>query len=369
MSLKPVRVGVIGCGNIFGAYATVTKTFPILELVAVADIVRERAEAKAEEYDIPQVMTPDELLADPNIDFVLNLTIPAVHGEIALKAVEAGKHVYNEKPFAPTREEGLEILAKAGEKGLLVGGAPDTFLGAGLQTCRKVIDDDWIGEPVAATAFCASHGHERWHPDPEFFYKPGAGPMFDMGPYYITALVSLVGPVKNVASHVRATFPERVIRSEPKRGEKIQVETPTHLTGTMEFESGAIATVLTSFDIWAHTWKPIEIHGTTGSMIVPDPNTFGGEILVKRDGAEEWASVPHSHGYPDQNRSIGLADMAYALRTGRKHRASGELTYHVLDVMHAFLDSASEKRHIEVTSTVERPAPMPMNLLQGELDT
>ena len=367
MSVEPVRVGVIGCGNISSVYLDVARKFPILDVVGVADIVRERAEQKAAQHGVPNVWEPDELLARDDVDVVLNLTIPAVHGEIALKAVEAGKHVYNEKPLCPTREEARELLAKAGERGLLVGCAPDTFLGAGLQTCRKLIDDDWIGEPVAATAFVGSHGHERWHPDPEFYYKAGGGPMFDMGPYYVTALVSLIGPVRSVASYARETFAERTIASEPKRGQVFEVETPTHITGAMEFESGAIATVIASFDVWAHSWRNIEIYGSTGSMIVPDPNTFGGDIMVRRAGAEDWTTVPHTHGYADQNRSIGLADMAVAIRNGGSHRASGELAYHVVDVMHAFLDSSRDRRHAEVESSVERPAPLAMHLPTGEV--
>jgi len=365
--MQPVNVGIVGCGNISEAYLKVSKTFPILNVVGCADIIPERARAKAEAHGI-RAMSVEELLADPEIEIVLNLTIPAAHGQIGLAALEAGKSVYNEKPLATRREDARRMLRLAEEKGLLVGCAPDTFLGAGLQTCRKVIDDGAIGEPVAATALWAGHGHERWHPDPGFFYKPGAGPMFDMGPYYVTALVTLIGPVARVSGSARITFPERTIASQPKAGQKIKVETPTHITGTLEFANGAIATVLTSFDIWAHTLPGIEIHGTTGSLRAPDPNTFGGRISVRAAGGQEWTDVPFTHGYAEQSRSIGLADMSYALRAGRRPRASGRLAYHVLDIMQGFLDAASERRHITLSSQVERPAPLPTGLAPGMLD-
>ena len=366
--MKPVNVGIVGCGNISEVYLKVAKTFPILNVVAVADIIPERAKAKAEAHGIPKVLSTEHLIADPDIDIVVNLTIPKTHGEIGIAALEAGKSVYNEKPLAPTRQEAQEMFRIAEEKGLFIGGAPDTFLGAGIQTCRKLIDDGWVGEPVAATAFWGGHGHERWHPDPEFFYKPGGGPMFDMGPYYLTALVTLVGPVKTVASSARITFSERTITSQAKFGQTIKVETPTHITGTLEFANGAIGTMLTSFDVWAHTLPHIELHGTTGSLRVPDPNQFGGPVFVRRAGAQDWTQVPHTHGYAEQNRSIGVADMAYAIRTGRKHRANGALTYHVLDIMHAFLDSSRERKHVDLASTCERPKPLPMDLMPGSLD-
>jgi len=364
--VKPVGIGVVGCGNISEVYLKVARNFGILKLVAVADAIPERAQAKAEAHGLSACSVKD-LLANPEVEIVLNLTVPAAHAEIGMAALEAGKCVYNEKPLATRREDAQAMLALADRKGLLVGGAPDTFMGAGLQTCRKIIDDGWIGEPVAATAFFMGHGAERWHPDPGFFYKPGAGPMFDMGPYYLTALVSLIGPVKSVCSAARASFQERVIGSQPKAGQIIKVETPTHIAGSMEFQSGAIATVVTSFDVWAHSLPNIEIYGTTGSLRVPDPNTFGGQVFVRRFDAKEWVEVPYSHGYSEQNRSIGLADMACALRTGRSFRPNGRLTYHVLDTMHAFLDSARERRHVDLTSTCDRPAALPMNLSPGSL--
>lgn len=367
--MKRVKVGIVGCGNISDIYLkNCTQTFDILEVVACADLIMERAQAKAEQYNIPKACTVEELLADPEIEIVVNLTIPKAHAEVCLAALNAGKNVYVEKPLAVTREDGQKILQTAKEKGLLVGGAPDTFLGAGIQTCRKIIDDGWIGQPVAATAFMMCHGHESWHPDPEFYYKVGGGPMFDMGPYYLTALISLMGPIKRVTGSAQITFPERVITSQPKYGTKITVDVPTHVAGILDFETGAVGTIITSFDVWASQLPRIEIYGSLGTLSVPDPNTFGGPVFIKKAGDKEWKEMPLSHGYAENSRGIGVADMAYALRTGRSHRANGELTYHVLDVMHAFHDASKEGKHIVVQSTCQRPAALPVGLNPGQLD-
>ncbi|HXI17430.1 MAG TPA: Gfo/Idh/MocA family oxidoreductase, partial [Chloroflexota bacterium] len=255
-----VKVGIIGCGVISGIYLKNLPAFELVDVVACADLVLERAQARAQEFGIVKACLPDELLADPEVNLVVNLTIPKAHALVALAAVDAGKSVYNEKPLAVQREEGEELLRRAKARGVLVGGAPDTFLGGGIQTCRKLIDDGAIGEPVAATAFMAGHGHEHWHPDPAFYYQPGGGPMFDMGPYYLTALISLIGPVRRVAGSARVTFPERIITSKPKAGETIRVETPTHVAGTLDFASGAVGTVITSFDVWAHSLPRVEIY-------------------------------------------------------------------------------------------------------------
>lgn len=366
--MKPVKIGIIGCGAISGVYFEAGKTFEILDIIACADIIPERAKAKAEQYQIPRACTPEELLADPEIEIVVNLTIPKAHFEVSLAALEAGKSVYSEKPLAVTREEGQRLLDTARERGLLLGCAPDTFMGGGLQTCRKLIDDGWIGEPVAAVAFMMSHGHESWHPDPEFYYQVGGGPMFDMGPYYLTALIHLIGPVRRVTGSARITFPERTITSQPKYGKKIRVETPTHVAGVMDFANGAVGTIITTFDVWAAQLPRIEIYGTEGSLSAPDPNGFGGPVAIRRAGADEWTSMPLTHGYTRQSRGLGIADMAYALRTGRRHRANGEMAYHVLDIMQAFLDASCEGKHIELTSTCERPTPLPMGLREGQLD-
>ncbi|MBM7582516.1 putative dehydrogenase [Caldicoprobacter guelmensis] len=367
--MRKVKVGIVGCGNISGIYLkNCSQRFEILEVVACADLVLERAQARAKEFDIPKVCSVEELLADPEIDIVVNLTVPKAHAQICIAALEAGKNVYVEKPLAITREEGKKILDIAKAKGLLVGCAPDTFLGAGLQTCRKLIDDGWIGEPVAATAFMVCHGHESWHPDPEFYYQVGGGPMFDMGPYYLTALISLIGPIRRVTASARITFPERTITSQPKYGTKIKVETPTHIAGIMDFENGAVGTIITSFDIWNANLPRIEIYGSEGTLSVPDPNTFGGPVLVRRQGASEWKEIPLTHGYADNSRGIGVADMAYALLTGRPHRANGEMAYHVLDVMQGFLDASERGSHYLVHSSCSRPAPLPLGLSNGVLD-
>jgi Predicted dehydrogenases and related proteins len=231
-----------------------------------------------------------------------------------------------------------------------------------------LIDDGAIGQPVAAVAFMVNHGPEHWHPDPDFYYQIGAGPMFDMGPYYLTALVNLIGPVRRVTGSARITTPERTITSAPKFGTTIRVNTPTHVAGLLDFASGAVGTIITSFDVWGSTLPRIEIYGTEGTLSVPDPNTFGGPVRLNRAGSREWEDVPLTHGYAENSRGIGLADMAAAIRSGRPHRANGALAYHVLDLMHAFHDASDQGRHIEVESTCERPAPLPVGLATGEVD-
>jgi predicted dehydrogenase len=367
MPVSRAKVGLVGCGNISEIYLQNCKQFRALELVACADLIAERAKAKAQAHEL-LALSVEEILADPEIEIVLNLTIPKAHAEVAFMALEAGKSVYNEKPLAISREDGRRMLALAQARGLRVGSAPDTFLGAGVQTCRKLIDDGWIGEPVAATASMTCHGHESWHPDPEFYYKVGGGPMFDMGPYYLTALINLLGPVRRVTGSARITFAERLITSEPKRGTLIQVDVPTHVAGVLDFSSGAVAMIVTSFDVWHAELPRIEIYGTEGSLSVPDPNTFGGPVRLRRAGTEEWSEMPLTHGYAANSRGLGVADMASGLRSGRPHRASGEVAYHVLDVMHAFHEASREGRHVELESTCSRPAPLPMGLAEFELD-
>ena len=367
MARKAVKVGIIGCGAISAAYLKNGKGFHDIEIVAVADLDMKRAKERAAEFEIKKACTVKQLLADKKIEIVINLTIPKAHASVAMQALEAGKSVYNEKPLAVERKEAAEMLALAKKKGLLVGGAPDTFLGGGHQTCRKLIDDGWIGEPIAANAFMMSHGHESWHPDPEFYYEKGGGPMFDMGPYYLTALVNMIGPVEKVSGCTRITFPERTITSEKKYGKVIAVETPTHVTGLMEFKNGAVGQITTSFDVWGARLPNIEVYGTEGSLSVPDPNGFGGKVFYKR-GREEWLEVPLTHGYAENSRSLGVAYMAHALQNGRPHRASGELTSHVLDLMHAFHDAAEAGKSVKLQTTCEKPAPLPLGLSAGEVE-
>ena len=368
MEVAPVKVGVIGCGNIAPAYLRQCPLFEILEVAAVADVLPERAEARAEEFKVPQVCTPEELLADPEIELVINLTVPQAHYEVSLAAIAAGKSVWSEKPIALERAQARKLLDESAERGVLVGCAPDTFLGGAHQTCIKLISDGVIGAPVGASAFMMGRGPESWHPNPYIFYQRGAGPMFDMGPYYLTALIAMLGPVWRVTGATRISFPERVIGSEPHKGKKIQVEVPTHVTGILDFASGAIGTLTTSFDVWAHELPNIEIYGSEGTLSVPDPNGPGGTPRLWTPKTGKWTEVPLTHGYAEVSRSTGVADMAYALRHGRDHRASGLLAYHVLDLMQAFHDASNEDRHIEMESTCERPAPLPVGLKAGTLD-
>jgi predicted dehydrogenase len=282
--------------------------------------------------------------------------------------LKAGKSVYNEKPLATTREDAKALLKLAAQKKLRVGCAPDTFLGGGLQTCRKLIDDGWIGKPVAASGFMQHHGPEEWHPNPEFFYEAGGGPMFDLGPYYLTALTSILGPVERVCGSVRASFPERTITSAQRYGEKIPVKIPTHIAGVLDFVSGVIGTLTTSFDVWSHNLPFLEIYGSEGTLSLPDPNTFGGPVMLRRAGIKEWSEIPFTHGYVENSRGIGLADMVAATRSKRRHRASAEMAYHVLDIMHAIHDASAQGKYIRLKSTMNRPEPLPLGLLAGRVE-
>lgn len=355
---RKTSIGIIGCGNISTAYLRAARLFDILQVVACADIDMERARKQAEQFDVPHVYTVEELLADPSIEIVVNLTVPNVHAEVALKAIAVGKAVYGEKPLATRREDGKAILETAHVQNVRVGNAPDTFLGGGFQTCIQLINDGEIGMPVAATAFKLNHGMEAWHPDPYFFYQPGAGPMLDVGPYYLTALIAMMGPIRRVTAATQTTFPERTVTSEPHAGTKIPVNTPTHITGIMEFASGAVGTIITSFDVWHHRLPFIEIYGTEGTLSTPDPNRFDGPVYIRRAKDEAWREVPLTHGFISNSRGLGVADMAYAMHSGRLHRANGAMAYHVLDCMESFMQSATEGRHVTLTSTCTRPEPM-----------
>lgn len=361
-----MKVGIIGCGNISQAYFDGSRIFNMLEIVACADVNPAAAKAKAEQNKV-RAMTVDELMADREIGLVINLTIPQAHAEVTLRALEAGKHVHGEKPLAVTREEGQAIIRKAREKGLRVGSAPDTFLGGGLQTCRKLIDEGALGRPVAGTAFMMGHGPEGWHPNPAFFYRKGAGPMFDMGPYYVTALVHLLGPVRRVTALTKASFSERVAGCAELKGIKITVEVPTHYSGTLEFHNGTVITMVMSFDVWEHGHSPIEIYGSEGSLKVPDPNTFDGPVSLHQAGKPGWKECSLTHGYKDNMRSIGAADLIEAIREDRPHRCSLELAYHALDVMHSFEESSLAGRAVELASTCAQPAALSVGLKHGQL--
>ncbi len=351
---KRMNVGIIGCGNISRAYVTGCRLFDAIELTSCADLRMEAAEAMAKECDL-KAMTVEELLASPDLDIIINLTIPAVHAEVTNRILESGKHAYSEKPLGLTVAEGRTILETAAKKNLRVGCAPDTFLGAGLQTCRKLIDDGSIGKVIGGTAMMLGAGPEGWHPNPGFFYKVGGGPMFDMGPYYITALIHLLGPVKSVSAVTLKSSETRIATSEARNGEVLPVEVSTHYTGNLAFKSGPVITMVISFDVQAHHHKPIEIYGTEGSLTVPDPNSFGGPVELSRKGSGTWESQTLTHPYESNSRGAGVADMAEAIIKGVPHRCSGQLAFHVLEVMETFEVSSREGRTIELSGIGNQP--------------
>ncbi|MCB1501126.1 MAG: Gfo/Idh/MocA family oxidoreductase [Bauldia sp.] len=362
-----VGIGIIGCGNISAAYLKASRAFPILDVRAVADIDLAAAAARGAEFGIPAT-TVDSLLADPAIEIVVNLTVPLVHVAVGLQAIAAGKHVHSEKPLGIDTAEARTLLAAAEAKGVRVGSAPDTFLGGAHQTCRRLIDEGAIGQPLAGTAFFMCPGHERWHPNPGFYYLRGGGPVLDMAPYYVTDLVNLLGPVARVAAITSRARETRTITSQPLAGTVIPVEVATHAAATLQFVSGPVVTMVMSFDVARHRHRPIELYGSEGAMAVPDPNWFGGQIEIGT-ATGDWRGVITEHAYANGNfRIIGVADMAHAIRKGRPHRASGALAFHVLEVMEAVQRSSDEGRHIAIESRPERPAMLPADLAPGELD-
>ena len=364
--MDKLGIGIVGLGNISAAYLKASKDFPILDIRAVADMNPAAAKARADEFGLKAVGV-DELFADPSIDIILNLTIPKAHVEVGLRAIEAGKHVYSEKPLGIEFSEGQKLVAAAKAKGLRVGSAPDTFLGGSHQTARRIVDDGMLGQMVGGTAYFMCPGHERWHPNPAFYYEVGGGPMLDMGPYYITDLVNLLGPVAKVSGMGSMLRDTRTITSKERNGEIIPVHVPTHVSGMLMFVSGAVVQITMSFDVAAHKHVPLEIYGTEGSLVVPDPNFFGGQIEMLKKGGE-WQSVDTEMPYANGNyRSIGLADMAHAIASDRPHRASGDLALHVLEVMEAFEKSSQSGSVIEIATPVERPAPLAHSLVDGRL--
>ncbi|CAG9620792.1 Gfo/Idh/MocA family protein [Sutcliffiella rhizosphaerae] len=365
--MEKMKVGIIGTGTISGIYLEAPSKFSILDIVAVADLDLERAKEKAKTFNIKKACTVEELLADPEIEMVINLTIPKAHYEVSMAALEAGKHVFVEKPLAVEVEQGKKIVELAREKGLRVGCAPDTFLGGALQTCRKLIDDGVIGRPIAATGFMLNGGPEGWHPSPDFYYQKGGGPMFDMGPYYLTAFIHLLGPVKRVTGSAQSGFPERTVTRSEDYGRKLPVETPTHVAGILDFENGAVGTLITSFDVMGGTQLPsMEIYGTKGTLSVPDPNNFGGVIRVRKTGEHDFNEVPLSYGYSDNSRGIGAADMAHAITIGRAHRANGEMALQVLEIMHAIHEASLNDKHMEIEHKCQRPNVFPVGLNQSK---
>ena len=365
--MRKVGIGVIGCGVISKAYMTAMKRFSNIELRAVADMRSSVAETRGAEFGVPGLRV-DQLLKRDDIEIVVNLTVPLAHTDVSLAVLNAGKHVHSEKPLGVNMAEARKVMDFAEQKGLRVGCAPDTFLGGGHQTARKLIDDGAIGTPVGGSAFFMCPGHERWHPAPGFYYLRGGGPMLDMGPYYITDLIQLLGPIASVMGSATKLRSERTITSAPLNGTVIPVEVATHVAGVLEFVSGAVVSIAMSFDVPKHKHTPIEIYGTSGSLLVPDPNRFGGEVMVARVGGE-WEQKPLTHGnFDGEFRSIGVADMAAALGNKRPHRASGALALHALDAMESLQVSSDEGRRVKLTTTVARPAMMTPGLPTGKMD-
>lgn len=359
--LNILNIGIVGCGNIIAQYLSTLPSLDTLRLVAVADLDVARAEAVAADLPGVRALSVQELMDDDEVQLVLNLTIPAAHAQVALQAIAAGKHVYGEKPLAATAEEAAGVLAAAAAAGLTVGCAPDTVLGTGTQTARRAIDDGLIGRPISATATMMCPGHERWHPNPDFYYVPGGGPLLDMGPYYVTALVTLLGPVKSVIGAASHTRDSRTIGSGPRTGEEIPVSTDTHVSGVLIHESGALSTLVMSFDAVATQAANIEIHGESGSLIVPDPNRFEGDVRLHRLGGDGWETLPVSGGYVDGSRGIGLHDLA-ATPAGAEPRAGGALAFHALEVMESVLKSAHTGRLVDIASTCSRPEAVPLTV-------
>jgi len=362
-----VKIGFVGVGAISGIYLNnLTNMFKEVEIIGVCDLIRERAQKAVDEYNIPKLYNDMyELFADPEVDIVLNITRPYEHFEVTKAALLAGKHVYSEKPLGATIEEGMELVKLAQEKGLMLGGAPDTYMGAAIQTSRKLIEDGYIGKPLGAYAHMICRGHESWHPDPEFYYKHGGGPMMDMGPYYITALINLLGGVKKIAGMTKASFPTRTITSEPHNGETVTVEVPTYVTGMMEFDSGVIGTIFTTFDVYHNDGCKIEIYGTEGTIQVPDPNGFGGAVKILRPETGEYKEIPHCFDYPSNSRGLGLADMAKALKTGRDFRSNYKQTMHVLEILETFKLSSDLGTFIELKTKYTPGKPMLKHPLNG----
>ena len=357
---------MIGCGNISQAYVSATKIFPAIKIVACADAKPEAARGAAQRWGL-EALSVEALLGRADIDVVLNLTIPKAHAAVTLQALTAGKHVYLEKPFALNREEGKHVTDKAQALGLRVGCAPDTFLGAGLQTCRKLVDDGALGRVFAGTALMMIPGHESWHPNPDFYYAKGGGPVFDMAPYYLTALVNLLGPIGKVSAVATTPRPTRTITSQPRRGEVIPVDVPTHVAGTLTFCSGAVVSMIMSFDVQRHSNQPLELHGDAGSLQVPDPNTFGGPVKLSQIKHDSWHEEELVSPYTGNMRGIGAADLAYALLNDRPHRCHSDLAFHVLDVMQTLHEASAQEKSLTIHSSCERPAPLPLDLPYGVL--
>jgi predicted dehydrogenase len=377
MATAPARVGIIGAGTISGIYLENAKKFDAFDVVAIADLRVDGAQRRADEYGVPKACGVDELLADPDVDLVINLTPHRAHGDVGLQVLAAGKHVYNEKPLSVYREQGRQMLALAKEKGLRVGGAPDTFFGGAWQTARALIDAGTIGEPVGAFA----NLHWRLNPNrkrrpggatpqPGYtsfyatdFFAYGGGAIFDRGPYYLNALIHLLGPFTRISAMNRVTWPER-----PHGDRTLTVEVPTHVTASMEFANGAICTMLMSNDVYETGLPHIEIYGSEGSLRCIDPNNFGGQLCLRRPNSPDLEAVENAFGYTGNSRGVGVADMCRAIASGRPHRAHGDMAYHVVDVITAAIESSNQGCHVTLESTCAQPAPLPQGLADWTID-
>jgi predicted dehydrogenase len=374
MATETLGVGIIGCGNISTIYMQNMAKFTGLRLVACADVRADAAAAQATAHGC-EALTIEALLSRPDIAIVVNLTTPTAHYEVSHAALSAGKHVFGEKPITVEAAHAAALVAEAERRGLKIGCAPDTFLGAGGRTAREAVDSGRIGNVLSGTCFLMSHGMEHWHPDPTFFFKPGGGPILDMAPYYLAALVNLLGPVESVQARASAGFAERIVSADgPMKGKAIPVETPTTVMAIVHFVSGADIMFTMSWDVWKHGHPPIELYGTLGSMRVPDPNFFGGAVEIAEGrgdwmrmeaaerpfGKPNWRSPMWAAAMPDQAnyRCLGVAELASAVTRGTPHRASGALASHVLEAMHAMLTAGAEGGIVKVNSRIARPAVM-----------
>ena len=346
-----MKIGVIGCGNISSIYLeNLTKRFENTEVVAISDLIHEKALEKAEKFGISRIMALEEMINSREIEAILNITTPKAHYEINKKALLSGKHVYCEKPLCITDEEARAVTDIAAKSNLTVGSAPDTILGAGIQTCKEILDAEEIGQIIGAVGFMTCPGHESWHPDPEFYYQKGGGPLLDMGPYYLTAMTYLIGSI--TAVNGIGTMPQktRKIHSGPKAGKEFNVEVLTHINSIFEFENGATGNIIMSFDTWYTHLPYIEIYGSKGTLTVPDPNSFGGPVLIRKAGSSIWKEIPLNLPYSDNSRGLGLSEMVEAIEADREPIASGKRALHVLEVMNAIIDSANRARDGEISS-------------------
>ncbi len=365
--MNALGIGLIGCGNISAAYLRLAPMFRGLRLVAVADINMEAAQARAAEFGVRADSVTDILAAD-DIDIIVNLTIPDAHFDVSSAVLQAGKHVYSEKPYVLSLDEADRLASLADGKGLRIGSAPDTFLGGAHQNARHLIDADTIGTISGGTCHVMSFGMEHWHPNPDFFFRPGGGPILDLGPYYITNLVQLIGPVRAVTAMSGAASKTRTITNGPRNGEEVPVLTPTTIHAVLEFANGALVTLGASWDVKAHRHREMELYGKDGSIYVPDPNFFGGDVVIaSQDGdTQTHGEDTHPFGHPNMTdgggneqanyRCAGLSDMAVAIQEGRPHRCNAEMARHVIEVMTGILQAGETRRWVEMQSSCERPA-------------